>query len=201
MNNNVFINCPFDDEYKDLFDAVLFTLYFCECKPRCALEIDNGLQNRLDKICKIIGECDLGIHDISRTELNANLLPRFNMPFEFGIFFGAKIYGGKNQKAKMCLIFDKEKFRFQEFISDISGQDIKAHSNNYKEIITEIRHWINSLGININLPGSVAIISNYESYLKARSQILLGLNRTEEDYSQYADKTQIIEEWIKQKPI
>jgi hypothetical protein len=201
MNNNVFINCPFDDQYKDLFDSILFVIYFCECKPRCALELDDGLTNRLEKICNIIKECDLGIHDISRTELNANSLPRFNMPFEFGIFFGAKKFGGKNQKAKICLIFDKDKYRYQQFISDISGQDIKSHTNDYKEIITKTRNWINTLGLSKNLPGSDAIISNYEDYIQARPLILKGLNKTDKDYSQYADKTQIIEEWIKQNPI
>jgi len=201
MNNNVFINCPFDDQYKDLFDAILFVLYFCECKPRCSLELDDGLQNRLDKICKIIKECDLGIHDISRTELNTNSLPRFNMPFEFGVFFGARRFGGKNQKTKICLIFDKEKYRYQEYISDISGQDIKSHSNDYKEIITKTRNWINPLGLSRTIPGSQAIISIYEAYLKALPLILAGLNKTDKDYAQYADKTQIIEAWIKQYPI
>ena len=72
MNRDIFINCPFDDAYSDIFDAILFAIYFCGCKPRCALEIDDGAQIRLDKICDIIAECDLGIHDISRTELNPN---------------------------------------------------------------------------------------------------------------------------------
>jgi len=130
MNNNVFINCPFDNQYTELFDAILFAIYFCGCKPRCALEIDDGSQIRLDKIISIIEECDLGIHDISRTELNSNDLPRFNMPFEFGIFMGAKRFGGIRQKRKSCLIFDTESFRYMEYISDISGQDIKAHNNN-----------------------------------------------------------------------
>ena len=121
MNREIYIICPFDDTNSEIFDAVLFAIYFCGCKPRCALEIDDGSQVRLDKIYEIIEECDLGIHDISRTGLNDNNLPRFNMPFEFGIFMGAKRFGGRRQKTKSCLIFDKEKYRYMEFISDISG--------------------------------------------------------------------------------
>lgn len=93
MNKNVFINCPFDDLYENLFDAILFTVYFCGCNPRCALETDDGSQIRVEKIFSIIKDCDLGVHDISRTDLNINHLPRFNMPFEFGIFMGAKKFG------------------------------------------------------------------------------------------------------------
>ncbi|MBW1650425.1 MAG: hypothetical protein JRJ44_07085 [Deltaproteobacteria bacterium] len=54
MNNNVFINCPFDDIYIPLFDSILFSIYFCNFKPRCALEVEDGTQNRLEKIYNII---------------------------------------------------------------------------------------------------------------------------------------------------
>jgi hypothetical protein len=36
-NENVFINCPVDDEYKDLQNATLFAVYDCGYVPRCAL--------------------------------------------------------------------------------------------------------------------------------------------------------------------
>ena len=87
---NVFVNCPFDDGYKAQFRATVFTIMRCGCVPRCALEIVDSAQTRISKIQSIIAECRLGVHDISRTELNQNGLPRFNMPFELGLFLGAK---------------------------------------------------------------------------------------------------------------
>lgn len=199
MNKNVFINCPFDDNYKDLFDAILFSIYFCGCKPRCALEIDDGAQVRLEKIFSIIEECDLGIHDISRTELNSNNLPRFNMPFEFGIFMGAKKFGGRKQKSKSCLIFDTDRYRYSEFISDIAGQDIKSHSNNPDEVIRKIRNWLNTFVDLTPLPGAAAIIGKYHEYLTLKPDILVKFRLTDEDV-QYADNTQIIEQWILLNP-
>jgi hypothetical protein len=98
INKNVFINCSFDNLYENLFDAILFLVYFCGCKPRCALETDNGFQIRLGKIFSIIKDCDLGIHDISRTDLNMNLLTRFNIPFEFGIHRSQKIWRQKTKR-------------------------------------------------------------------------------------------------------
>lgn len=120
-----------DEQYQELFDALLFAVYFCRYKPRCALEIDNGAQIRLEKIFIIIKDCDLGVHDISRTQLTPNNLPRFNMPLEFGIFLGAKKFGSTKQKQKSCMIFDSDKYRYMEFMSDIAGQDIKWHNNDY----------------------------------------------------------------------
>jgi len=123
--DNVFINCPFDDEYKPIFDAVIFAVHDAGFVARCALEISDAAQNRFDKIVEIISECKYGIHDISRTELDPiNSLPRFNMPLELGIFLGCSKFGGTKDRMKMCMILDKEQYRYQKFISDIAGQDI-----------------------------------------------------------------------------
>lgn len=200
MNRDIFINCPFDDNYSEIFDAILFAIYFCGCKPRCALEIDDGSQVRLDKIYEIIEECDLGIHDISRTELNDNGLPRFNMPFEFGIFMGAKRFGGKRQKTKSCLILDTERYRYMEFISDISGQDIKAHGNDPALVIRKIRNWLNTFSSLQPIAGATAIIDKYNQYRLDWPIILPRLNLDEDDV-EYSDRTQIIEEWISLNPL
>ena len=89
--DNVFINCPFDDEYTELFYAAVFAIFDCGFVARCTLEDDDSGQVRIDKIQAIIKICKYGIHDVSRTELcDQNNLPRFNMPLELGMFFGAK---------------------------------------------------------------------------------------------------------------
>src|SRR3954467_8306304 len=94
-NDSVFVNCPFDDEYIPILRAIIFTIYRCGFFPVSALAEDDGLDNRLNKIERLIENCKYGVHDISRTELNVNGLPRFNMPFELGVFFGAKRFGDR----------------------------------------------------------------------------------------------------------
>ncbi|MEL6537618.1 MAG: hypothetical protein AAFQ98_19515 [Bacteroidota bacterium] len=200
MNRNVFINCPFDEEYLELFDALLFAIYLCDCAPRCALEIDNSAQIRLNKIYSIIEECDLGVHDISRTELNANQLPRFNMPFEFGLFMGAKRFGDASQQDKNCVVFDQAPFRYVEFISDIAGQDIKSHDNKPEEVIRNIRNWLNTFSDLSPLPGAQAIIEQFEQYCRDRQDILDSLSLTPADV-QYADRILIIERWLSIDPL
>ena len=90
-NSSVFINCPFDPEYQPLFRALVFTIAACNLWPRCALEVDDSGETRAEKLIRLIRESRYGIHDISRTEVNANQLPRFNMPYEFGLFVGHDI--------------------------------------------------------------------------------------------------------------
>ncbi|NRA19917.1 MAG: hypothetical protein HRU05_05500 [Oceanospirillaceae bacterium] len=144
-NDNVFINCPFDEEFKEIFYAKVFAIFDCGFIARCSLEDDDGGEVRIEKISKIISQCRYGIHDISRTELCIKTnLPRFNMPLELGMFLGAKKYGDQHQKKKNFLITDTEQYRYQVFISDIAGQDIRAHENNPSNAIKIVRDWLNS---------------------------------------------------------
>ena len=102
-NDNVFLNCPFNSAYKQLFDALVFAVHDCGFIARCALEEEDGSQVRIDKIYDIIADCRYGIHDISRTELDATSgLPRFNMPLELGVFLGSKeIWYRRTKKKKL----------------------------------------------------------------------------------------------------
>ncbi len=125
---SVFINCPFDKKYQPLLDAIVFCVAACGFVPRCTLELTDAGEVRIENIYRLIALCNHGIHDISRTEVEDQpyRLPRFNMPLEFGIFLGAKRFEGRSSR-KRCLIMDRAPYRYKRFISDIGGQDIKAH--------------------------------------------------------------------------
>src|SRR4051812_5493015 len=94
-SRGVFINCPFDPKYQPLLEAIVFCVSACGFLPRCTLDETDGSEVRIDTIYKLIQGCNHGIHDISRTEVKGEgyELPRFNMPFELGIFLGAKKFG------------------------------------------------------------------------------------------------------------
>ena len=109
-NDSVFINCPFDEQYKPILHATVYAICRCGFTPKSARDEDDGSDNRLDKIIRKIKDCRYGIHDLSRIELNTAGFPRFNMPFELGIFFGAKNLGDKKQKGKNALVFERKKF-------------------------------------------------------------------------------------------
>lgn len=165
--DNVFINCPFDLMYKPLFDAIVFTVHDCGFIARCALEEEDASQVRIDKIYNIIADCRYGIHDISRTELDENSgFPRFNMPLELGIFLGAKKFGVADQKTKKCLVLDKEPYRYQQFISDIAGQDIQAHNNDVEMIVRGVRNWLRTASGRQTIPGGNIIWERYQTFLR-----------------------------------
>lgn len=144
-SRSVFINCPFSQEYQRIFRAILFTVFYCGYRPRCALEISDSSQNRLAKIETIIQESKFGIHDISFVEIDLGTrLPRFNMPFELGMFFAAKRFGSAQQKKKIALVLDTRAFRYRASLSDISGQDIEVHGGIQRTAIRKVRDWLST---------------------------------------------------------
>jgi hypothetical protein len=99
--SNVFINCPFDDDYKASFEALIFCVTTSGYRVRCALEENNAADIRLEKLYRLIKESGKSIHDLSRVDLGSNGLPRFNMPFELGLFMGASKFGGKSHRQRL----------------------------------------------------------------------------------------------------
>ena len=195
-NDNVFINCPFDSGYKPLFDAMVFVIHDCGFVARCALEEDDASQVRIDKIYSIIETCRYGIHDISRTELDENSgFPRFNMPLELGIFLGAKKFGITEQKRKKCLVLDKEPYRYQQFISDIAGQDIQAHKNNAETIVKVVRNWLRNASERQTVPGGGIIWERYKTFLRDLPQTTEELRLDTEDLI-FNDYASVIARWL-----
>src|SRR5215218_7331787 len=201
-DNSVFINCPFDSDYRPLLEAVVFAVYDCGFFPRCAMEVEDSSQVRIQKITAIIEQCRLAIHDVSRTEVDDTFtLPRFNMPFEFGMFVGAKAFGGRDQRRKACVVFDVERYRFQKFISDIAGQDIREHGGDAGLMIHQVRDFLSCHHPGeVFLPGGRAIVDRYRqfSWQLPESCAEVQLDR---DALTYRDLGNFIVSWINVHPL
>jgi hypothetical protein len=193
---DVFINCPFDDAYAPFFDAIVWTVIRYGYRPRCALEIDNSGQERLAKIMGIIGECRFAIHDISRTALDKKTrLPRFNMPLELGMWLGAERFGGPEQAGKQCLILDKERHRYQKFISDISGHDIRSHDDRINTLISELTKWMRTLPGDDHPGGGQAMIAEYVLFRRILPEIAKQKRLTVDELT-FGDYAGIAEEFV-----
>lgn len=182
-------------------DAILFVVLDCGFTPRCALEIDDGSQIRIEKIFNIISECRFGIHDISKTELEVtNNLPRFNMPLELGMFLGAKRYGRGEHTKKVCLILDREKYRYQKFISDIAGQDIRAHEDDPRTAITVVRNWLRNASPLITMTGGEEIANRYSAFRLELPSLCRNL-RLSTDELTFIDYIWLVKGWLDPNPV
>lgn len=144
FEQNVFINCPFDNEFKPLLKALVFELIYLGFSPKLSQTLSSS-SIRVNQIKDFIRTCKFGIHDLSRSKAMVDgELPRFNMPYELGLDIGALEYGNRKLKTKRILILETEKFHYHKVLSDISGQDIENHNDDPKTLITKVRNWFSA---------------------------------------------------------
>lgn len=198
-NRNVFINCPFDDQYSPILDALIFAVHDCGYIARSALEVSDSGQVRIDKIFKLIGQCRFGIHDLSRTELDAGTaLPRFNMPLELGIFLGAQRYGPRAYRQKKCLVLIRKQYLHQKYCSDIAGQDVHAHGLKPARAIAAVRTWLRSHSSH-NVPSAGFIQDRYREFRRKLPRLCSEL-RLDPDDLEFSDTSTLVAEWIIANP-
>jgi hypothetical protein len=184
---NVFVNCPFDEEYQSSFEALLFAITASGYRARCALEDDDAGDIRLDKLCRLVQDCDRSVHDLSRTENNVEGLPRFNMPFELGLFFGARRFGGKAHKNKSTLIMIREPYRLPLYLSDLGGNDPQAHHGKYENIIAIVRRHLHTRPDGAALPGAARIVEEFNRFKELLPQFAANLDFAPHEFDPFRD--------------
>jgi hypothetical protein len=196
-STHVFINCPFDAGYRPIFNAIVFAVYDLGFVARCAMEDDDAGEVRLTKIQRIIEECHYGINDLSTVTLDTVTgLPRFNMPLELGLFLGCKRFGTKNQHNKRTLILDTEHYRYRQFISDISGQDIRAHGGVPERAIRAVRDWLQATSKRRGLAGGGEIVEHYHRF-HAGLPAICGEAELEPDRLTFIDLSTVVTDWLR----
>ncbi len=157
--------------------------------------MDDSGEARIEKLYGVIAECRYGIHDVSRTQLDAGTrLPRFNMPLELGIFLGAKRFGTMAQKRKRLLIFDTRPYRYQKFVSDLAGMDIHAHNNRVETLIEHTRDWLANVSRR-QLPGGTKINRLHQNFHRDIPALATDLELNPRRVS-YADYDRLVTSWL-----
>jgi hypothetical protein len=196
--NDVFINCPFDDGFAAGFRALVFAVVACGFTVRCAREDDDGTEQRIDKLYRIIEESRFGIHDLSYVKLDpSSKLPRFNMPFELGLFLAAKRYGSPEQHEKKCLVHDKEEHRFRLFISDLNGIDVTPHNDDPRQMVSNVRKFLFTATRRTTIPDRAKVLGSYDKFLKWLPRFLKQ-QQTSITHLSFPDYEIAVIEWVKQ---
>ncbi|MFA5421779.1 MAG: hypothetical protein WC344_03145 [Bacilli bacterium] len=179
-NKNVFINCPYDDEYKNMMYRIIFLVAKFGCKPYIAAG-NSESSDRMTKILSMIKHSFIGIHDISYMEHTPEKpLARFNMPFELGIDFAHKYYCHNGKKR--LLILQKKQFLSQKVLSDLSGVDIEAHNGKDEELIKIIRNFFCSIFSLSNVVSSTKLNDEFFLFNGWLRNRLLALGFSQNEY-------------------
>lgn len=195
-SRQVFINCPFDEHYWPMFRVIVFTIRACGFVLRCALEANDAGEERLAKIIRMIGDCHLGIHDLSRKGADAKSgLARFNMPYEMGLFQGAASFG---LRKKAMLVMEAHPFEYKQFISDISGRDICHHGNDPNKVISVVREWLNTQRVVEGLPGGSHLAELHGKFTRFLPRLLRQskLHHSEIDFPHFINRSELVGGWL-----
>jgi hypothetical protein len=94
---------------------------------------------------------------------------------------------------------DREKYRYQQFLSDIAGQDIRSHDGQPVQLIQQVRHWL-QYQAQTHLPGAAHIIQRFGDFQSEIPRIVARLKKSPEDLDNYFDFHNIVSEWIAENP-
>ena len=89
------------------------------------------------------------------------------MPFELGLDIGCRKFGRRHFGQKRILILDSKRYRYQAFISDISGQDIHQHNNIPDNLIRLVRDWLRVNSGRSSLPGQRDIVRSFRGFTRS----------------------------------
>ncbi len=198
FETNVFVNCPYDDHFRPLLRPLLFTVLCAGLNPRMAAERLNSGETRFSKIVELVRESKYAIHDLSRIKAKrAGEYFRLNMPFELGLDVGCSCFGSGEQLSKRCLILEKEPYRYQVALSDLSNSDIAAHHDKPVQVVTAVRHWlVNAVGI--DLPGPSALFDQFTQFMADNYDYLLdhGFNKDDIPGLPVPELIKYMREWV-----
>jgi hypothetical protein len=195
---SVFVNCPFDENYAPLLQAIAFCIVYLGFHPRFAPENANNAQARMDRIAELIRGSKFGIHDLSRCKsAAADEFARMNMPFELGLDHACQRYGPGELAEKVILVLEHDRFDYHRALSDISGWDIRAHGGKHETAILHVRSWLIAIA-GAEGAGLSKILGKYIAFQEWYWEREIAAGSAEEDIKRYptAELIQAMHDWM-----
>lgn len=199
FDRSVFVNCPFDNDFAPILQAIAFVVILLGFHPRLATERNDSGESRLEKIRELIEGSKYSIHDLSRCQARRKgEMFRLNMPFELGIDFGCRQYFGQGRDAKRFLILEEKPYRFQAALSDISGCDIQVHSGQFDKAMTKVRNWLHQVS-GCAASGPPRLLSDYISFQEWDYESKLAEGFSDADIKEYPtfERLESMREWLR----
>ncbi len=140
FERNVFVNCPYSPDYREMQRALIFILMRLGFRPQLAAQISNSGQPRMEKIRQQIRECRHSVHDLSLViSSKKGETARMNMPYELGLDLGARWYGGDLLGTKILLVLEEKRGSVKQALSDHAGFDLRTHDGQTEILLREVR--------------------------------------------------------------
>jgi len=155
---SVFINCPYDPDYKNVFEAIVFTLLCYGMWPRWA---DDGSRavTRLDRIVYPLRASLFSIHDLSRCKGEGDEnLARMNMPLELGMAL-EQAYHPLNDPHRdhRCIVLVPSKSSYWQAVSDLNAFDLLRYDGSPEDMVSQLGNFLKISAQRVEAPPVVSI--------------------------------------------
>ena len=175
MDNQVFLNYPFDCEFESFSYGMHFAVVASGLIPVCARDVNVPDKLRLENLVTTISSCRFSIHDFSRSKGEGDRnLARFNMPIELGM---ALFYSySQEQHTHRCAFFvtisedNQVPHDYQRFASDLAGLDPK-HYDDELSLARNVYEWLREVGASLNDVSTTEMQSKYLDFRKELEKI------------------------------
>jgi hypothetical protein len=96
---------------------------------------------------------------------------------------------------------DREQYRYQQYISDIAGQDIEPHGDDTKIAIRTVRDWLRTVAVPhyVMLPGGTRMAERYEAFTEQLPIQCARAHITPEELT-FSDFSALVSGWLLQNP-
>jgi len=169
---SVFINCPFDDDFEPLFEAIIFAIACCGFDPRSALDSGTVADSRLERITQALFSSKYSIHDLSRGKGEGDeRLARFNMPLELGIAIARRYISLGEPDEHNWLLLVPQGHHYAKFISDLAGFDPKQHDGTVEAVVCAVVSWLVTQGEGITVRTPKQTLDALPAFLAEVSQL------------------------------
>jgi hypothetical protein len=169
---SVFINCPYDQEFAPLFEAIIFAVQACDYKPRSALESGTVAEPRMERIIRAIFSSKYSIHDLSRCKGEGDEgLARFNIPLELGIAMARRYQMRSKRDRHDWLLLVPDGHVYAKVVSDLSGYDPLKYDGSVAAIVQRVVLWLATRPETVFAPTPKDVLAALPAFQAALQQL------------------------------
>ncbi len=96
-------------------------------------------------------------------------------------------------------MLDRDQYRYQEFCSDIAGQDISAHNREPDIAIRLVRNWLNDSVSDVRIPSGSKIAERYHLFETDLPLYSETFKQIQSELT-FIDFRNLVIEWLKHNP-
>ena len=140
----VFLNYPFDEDFKHFSLALHFAVVAARLIPICAFDLTSPDRPRLEMLIDAIVGCNYSAHDLSRIRGEGDQnIARMNVPVEMGM---AIFHASHSQREQhRCAFFVPTPHEHRLVVSDLGGLDPPCYDNDESTLVSKVYEWLRTI--------------------------------------------------------